>query len=81
MQPYEILRQAWTKSDADVKAPGIVALSKRFNSVANFVVEVNQFNPEYFGSKNQQIERREDLQNNRFGICKHNTYTGIIQAK
>ncbi|KAJ3321086.1 hypothetical protein HDV06_004644 [Boothiomyces sp. JEL0866] len=32
--PSELLNQAWAKKEAHIKAPGIIALTRRFNSVA-----------------------------------------------
>lgn len=38
-KPNEILNGAWSKKDAHTRAPRIVALSKRFNAVARWVVQ------------------------------------------
>jgi hypothetical protein len=35
--PYEVLNQSWTKKDAHVRAPNITALSRRFNSIAQWI--------------------------------------------
>ncbi|TPX31310.1 hypothetical protein SmJEL517_g05330 [Synchytrium microbalum] len=39
IRPSELLNQAWTKRDANVRAPGILALTRRFNAVACWVAK------------------------------------------
>jgi hypothetical protein len=38
IMPHEVLNQSWTKKDAHIRSPNITALSRRFNSVAQWVV-------------------------------------------
>eukprot|EP00842_Homolaphlyctis_polyrhiza_P000741 jgi/Hompol1/1668/HPOL_002322-RA len=37
IMPSELLGQAWTKKDAARRAPGIIALTRRFNAIAGWV--------------------------------------------
>jgi hypothetical protein len=37
--PYEFLNQAWTKADADQRAPNIIAVTRRFNEIALWVTK------------------------------------------
>lgn len=39
IMPYEFLNQAWTKADAEIRAPNILACTKRFNETALWVVK------------------------------------------
>ena len=39
INPYEFLNQAWTKSDADQRAPNIIAVTKRFNEIAMWIAK------------------------------------------
>jgi hypothetical protein len=39
IMPYEFLNQAWTKADADERAPNIINVTKRFNEIAFWVAK------------------------------------------
>jgi hypothetical protein len=71
VKPWDFFNQGWTKKDRDVRAPNIVALIDRFNSVNSFFSFSIRFFLTFFSLSNnniavQQMGRNRDCQCRRF---------------